>query len=263
VHSEMKKMARDLIVPQFKRKYLKKKLISEVIVAQGIPEVQLAQKLKEWEEKLPTSFSLAYLPGAGMVKLRITAKGDNREKIQGIMDEKITSLQKIIPEYYVERGDVTIEEVVGKLLVKYGETICTAESCTGGAISASIVSIPGSSDYYKGSIVAYSNAVKQSMLSIDEDIIAQHGAVSQEVTEVMANNARDIFNADYAIAVSGIAGPSGGTEDKPVGTVWIAVVSKKSKQSKKFVFGKERDTNIVKTKNASLNILRKMIVNRH
>ncbi|MFP4447642.1 MAG: CinA family nicotinamide mononucleotide deamidase-related protein [Bacteroidales bacterium] len=263
VHSEMKKMARDLIVPQFKKKYLKENLLTEVIVTQGIPEVQLAEKLKEWEEKLPAGFSLAYLPGAGIVKLRITAIGNKREKIREIMDEKISLLQRIIPEYYVIQGNVTIEEVVGKLLAKYGETICTAESCTGGAISASIVSIPGSSDYYKGSIVAYSNAVKQCMLSIDENVIVRHGAVSQEVTEAMAKNAREIFNTDYAIAVSGIAGPSGGTEDKPVGTVWITVVSEKNTKSERFLFGKERDTNILKTKNASLNILRKMIVNKH
>lgn len=263
VHAEMKKMTMDAIVPQLKKKYLKKILITETIITQGIPEVQLAQKLKEWEEKLPIDFALAYLPGAGIVKLRITAKGNNREKVQEMVDEKITSLQKIIPEYYVERGNVTMEEIVGELLSRYGESICTAESCTGGAISAALVSIPGSSDYYKGSIIAYSNTAKQYMLSIDEGVISKYGAVSQEVAEEMAQNAKDIFNTDYAIAVSGIAGPSGGTEEKPVGTVWITVVSDKEKDSRKFLFGKDRNTNIMKTKNASLNMLRKMIISRH
>ncbi|MFO8235900.1 MAG: CinA family nicotinamide mononucleotide deamidase-related protein [Bacteroidales bacterium] len=259
VHVEMKKMAEESIIPQLKKVYLKNSLINEVIVVQGITEAHLAKKLKYWEKNLPSEFSLAYLPGPALVKLRITGRGSNHQILRDIAEAKIAELYDIIPEHYVARGNVTLEEVVGNMLAVKGETLSTAESCTGGAISAAIVSVPGSSDYYKGSVVAYSNQIKHSVLSVSEDIIKRYGAVSREVTEAMAKNVRELFKTDYAIAVSGIAGPSGGTYEKPVGTTWITVVRDSHIESKMFLFGKNRATNIQKTKNTSLNMLRKIM----
>ena len=173
----------------------------------------------------------------------------------------MNKLYKIIPDFIYGENEESLEMVIGKLLKAKNNTVCTAESCTGGEIAHMLTSVPGSSDYYKGSVVAYANSVKTQLLGVQEDIIEKNGAVSEKVVEDMAMGARNLFKTEYAVATSGIAGPDGGTEAKPVGTVWIAVASEKGIVTEKRIFGNDRITNIKRFSLAAWNILRKQIIN--
>ena len=194
------------------------------------------------------------------VRLRLTGTGENREKLEFQINQEILKLKAIIPDDIYGINDDTLEDITGQLLRKNNSTLSTAESCTGGSIAKLITSIPGSSDYFLGSIVAYSNSVKSQHLGVDQALIEKHGAVSREVIEKMAEGARKMFKSDYAISTSGIAGPDGGTPEKPVGTVWIAVSSEKQCISKRFCFGEHRGRNVEKASYTALNMLRKLLL---
>ena len=203
------------------------------------------------------NIKLAYLPSPGIVRLRLTAKGFDKEQINKSINQQINNLKSIISDYIYGYDDDTLEAIIGQLLKQKGKTLSTAESCTGGYIAHLITSIPGSSAYFTGSVVAYSNSVKENILKVKPETLNKFGAVSEAVVLEMASNVRKIFNTDYSIAVSGIAGPDGGTEEKPVGTTWIAIATPAKSFAKKFLFGDNRERNIVRTALTSLNMLRK------
>jgi nicotinamide-nucleotide amidase len=230
------------------------------VMTQGLPESFLAAKIKSWEESLPENVKLAYLPRPGIVRLRLTAMGTTKNELEQLLQIEIDKLHKIIPKHIFSFRDEALEEVVGRLLKNYGMTLCTAESCTGGRIANLITSVPGSSAYFRGAIVAYDNEIKMNELSVEESVLLNLGAVSDKVVEQMAEGVRKKFNCDYGIGVSGIAGPSGGSLEKPVGTTWIAISSTKKTVSKMFNLGEHRGRNIEKASINALNMLRVIIL---
>jgi len=232
----------------------------QTVLTQGIPESYLSEMIKDWEKALPRNIKLAYLPRPGLVRLRLTGMGENRESLTRQLNDEVQKLKSLLPDDIYGYNDETLEKVIGDLLRQAGKTLSTAESCTGGNIARLITSVPGSSDYYSGSIIAYSDKVKTEILGIEPELIRQNGAVSAEVVEKMAKGAIRYFKTDYAIATSGIAGPGGGSREKPVGTTWIAVASADKCYSKKYSFGEHRGRNVEKASFTALNILRKFIL---
>lgn len=258
---EMKYIMQEHVLPELRKRYTSQIIIHRNIMTYGTAEAKLAEILTEFEAALPDAVKLAYLPAWGIIKLRLTATGEEQSVIEKILEEQVKKLYKVIPEFIYAENEETMEMVIGRLLKEKNKTLCTAESCTGGEIAHMITSVPGSSAYYKGSVVAYSNSVKTQLLGIKEDTIAQHGAVSEETVIEMAIAARKLLNTDFALATSGIAGPEGGTETKPVGTLWIAVASEKGTVTEKRILGNDRISNIKRFSLAALNLLRKQIIN--
>ena len=257
---EMKGIMVDYLIPRFKQHFDTPAIYHKTLMLQGIPESTLALLIESWENQLPATIKLAYLPSPGIIRLRLTAKGDTIENLTQLVAQEVEKVKPIILPFYFSDLDEPIEVTISKILTLNNKTISTAESCTGGKIASLITSIPGSSLYFKGSIVAYANQIKTKLLYIDENIINENGAVSQQVVELMAKNARQILESDYSVAISGIAGPEGGSVDKPIGTTWIAVASEKQVFSKKFIFGDNRERNIQRASISALNELRKMIL---
>jgi nicotinamide-nucleotide amidase len=257
---EMKTIMTDHVLPRLMKRFRSQAIIHKNIMTYGAPEALLAEMLTGFEAALPENIRLAYLPSFGVIKLRLTGTGKDREILKKQVDEQVSKLSSIIPDLIFSEKEDTFESLVGLLLLERKETMCTAESCTGGNIAHMITTIPGSSYYFKGSVVAYSNAVKEKLLGVDGRIIEEEGAVSEPVVRAMAEGARNLLKTDYAIATSGIAGPEGGTDDKPVGTLWIAVASAAGTYSEKYNYGGDRITNIMRFSIAALNLLRKQII---
>ncbi|OIP05152.1 MAG: damage-inducible protein CinA [Bacteroidetes bacterium CG2_30_32_10] len=257
---EMKQMMENSILPKLKIKYHLEFVCHKTILTQGIGESFLSEIIAGWEKELPTFIKLAYLPSPGIVRLRLTAKGIDEMKIKNEIKRQTEVLKLLIPDYIYGYDHDKLEAIIGNLLKNNKQTLATAESCTGGYIAHLITGIPGSSSYYKGSLVCYANEIKSKLLHIDEERIIRNGAVSEEVVQQMALNIKNLFNVDYAIATSGIAGPDGGTEVKPVGTTWIAIADKSGVFAKKFTFGDNRERNIQKASITALNLLRKRII---
>lgn len=209
---------------------------------------------------MPAEIKLAYLPSSGVIKLRLTGTGRKAGSVADLVENRIRLLYSIIPDLiYGEEGE-TLEMAVGRLLRERGKTLGTAESCTGGNIARLITSVPGSSDYFIGSVVSYANPVKTKLLGVDDKLIDSYGAVSEPVVIAMAEGARTLLSSDYAVATSGIAGPDGGTESKPAGTLWTAVSSASGTKAEMHTFGADRITNINRFSNVALNMLRKQIL---
>ncbi len=257
---EMKAMLLNEVIPRLKQYFQPVTVLHHTLLTQGIGESFLSDLLEDWETHLPVNLHLAYLPQPGIVRLRLTGQGDDESRLQKQMDEEISKLKLLIPDYIFGEDNTTLEAVVGKLLKEKGSTLATAESCTGGYIAHLVTSIPGSSEYYKGSIIAYSNDIKVKELGVNEKTILENGAVSEEVVKQMAGNVRTRFDSDYSIAVSGIAGPDGGTKDKPVGLTWIAIAGPSGVQAGKYFFGDNRERNIRRAALQALNLLRKHIL---
>lgn len=256
---EMKAMITDTVIPWLKEKYVLPEILHQMIYTQGLPESKLAEIICDWEDALPTYIKLAYLPSPGRVKLRLTSKGNNRAVIQQQIDEQVAKLNTIIPDYIYSFNGKNLEEVIGDILRDKKATLATAESCTGGYLAHLITSISGSSDYFKGSVISYANEIKINELGVKSTDMDNYGAVSQQVVEQMALGVLQKYNVDYAISTSGIAGPTGGTDEKPIGTVWIAVATKNNVISKKFTFGKIRSVNIERSAIAALGMLREVL----
>lgn len=256
---EMKAMVTDTVIPLLKEKYELPEIVHQLVYTQGLPESKLAEMLTDWEKNLPKSIKLAYLPAAGRVKLRLSSTGKDRKLIQQQIDIEVKKLTELISQYIYSVTTENLECIIGEKLVQQKATLSTAESCTGGYLAHLITSISGSSDYYKGSVIAYANDIKVKVLGVNPEDIAQYGAVSIEVVEQMAWGVKNKMKTDYAIATSGIAGPTGGTDEKPVGTVWIAVATPKGVKAKKFIFGKQRVVNIERAAVAALGMLLKEI----
>lgn len=257
---EMKHLVRTHVLPLIKEKLNAGVVIHRTILTQGVGESFLAEMIKDWQDALHEEISLAYLPSAGMVKMRLTVKGRDEQFLTSLIENAVAELLPRIEKHVYGRENDTLESVVGTLLKEKNKTLASAESCTGGNIARLITSIPGSSAYFMGSVVAYHNEVKRTMLDVSEEDLTQHGAVSEPVVNQMANGAKEKFGTDYAIATSGIAGPDGGTEFKPVGTIWIAVAGPDKTITRKFSFGNNRLRNIQKTSFMALNMLREELM---
>ncbi len=258
---EMKNIMESEVLPKLSEEFDCPSVLHQTIMVQGLGESVLAEMLQDWEAKLPTVVKLAYLPSPGVVRLRMSLIGDDEAELKAIVEEQIEGLKIILGERIFAFDDEQIEKVIANLLLDKKKTLATAESCTGGNMAHLLTAMAGSSAYFKGSVVAYSNEVKANVLGVNSNSLEEFGAVSQEVVEQMASGVLKTIGTDYGIATSGIAGPDGGTEEKPVGIVWIAVASKDQVISEKFVFSKERGRNIRMASLAGFNMLRKMILN--
>ena len=253
---EMEAMMEEYILPHLAGRDNQRVVAHKTLLTQGIGESYLSEMIKDWEENLPANMKLAYLPQPGLVRLRLTGYGESKEKTLLEIENQAEILQKLIPGLIYGYGDDTMEQIIGRLLREKHFTLSTAESCTGGYLAHLITSVPGASDYFQGSVIAYSNEVKQVFLGVSEESFTLYGAVSEQVVKEMAEGARQRFSTDFAVSISGIAGPDGGTLEKPVGTVWIAIASKTGITAKKFMFGEHRGRNIRRAALAALNLLR-------
>lgn len=260
VPNEMKGLMETLVIPQLKSKFNLAPIVHKTILTQGIGESFLSDLIEKWELALPVYMKLAYLPSAGTVRLRITASGKDADVLRKEVESQTEELKKLIPEYIFGYETDQLESLIGELLVQKNKTLSTAESCTGGFIAHKITSVPGSSRYYMGSVLPYSNDLKTGLLKVDPELIAKHGAVSQEVVTQMAELVRKMLKTDYAIATSGIAGPSGGSDLKPVGTVWIGIAGPEKTKAWKVQLGSNRLRVITETALHALNGLRKELL---
>ena len=256
---EMERLIKEEVMPRLKNRDERHHAIEyRVLQCTGITESGLSDLLVDYERELPAELKLAYLPKPGIIRLRLTGQSDNREELLHVLDEQFQKLKTLTKEYAFTDEDIELEEVVGRLLVKANKTLATAESCTGGYIAHLITKVPGSSRYFQGSLVSYSNEVKRDLLNVREDNLKRRGAVSEQVVSDMALNAMGLFDVDYTIATSGIAGPDGGTAQKPVGTVWIAIATPVRLITKEFHFGSRtgRQQIVERAAHAALNMLR-------
>lgn len=259
VPSEMQWIMSNEVLPRLKRYFNTPSLLHKTVLVYGIPESSLAIKLTDWENKLHSCLKLAYLPSPGLVKLRLTGSLPDKIQLERIIEKELVKLRGILGNSILAEEDIPVEEVIGKLLKEKNMTLVTAESCTGGNIAHLITSVPGSSAYFKGSVVAYSNEIKQKILGVSPEALSAYGAVSQEVVEQMAKGALEKLGGDVAISVSGIAGPDGATEDKPVGTVWICARTKDNTISRRFQFGALRVRNINMASLSALAMIKEII----
>ena len=253
---EMKSLFKDECINLLKSKFKLPVIHHRIIKTVGIGESWLSDIISEWENNLDKSLKLAYLPSLGRVKLRLTGHGKDLKKIKSKIKKEEMSLIPLIKKYVFGYDSDELENVVGKQLIKENKDISVAESCTGGNVSSLLTSVPGSSKYFKGGMIAYSNEIKINSLEVPKVKIEKFGAVSREVVEEMAKKIRIKFKSSLGIASSGIAGPGGGTKDKPVGTVWIAIADKNNVMSKKLSLTDRRDVNITLSSISLLNIVR-------
>jgi nicotinamide-nucleotide amidase len=256
---EMKYLMEKEVLPVVRKHFNSPFIYHRTILTQGIGESFLSEKIAGFEDSLPDFVKLAYLPAAGMVRLRLSAVGEE-EKVKETMLHLEKKLVEEVKEYHFGFDDDTIQGVLGELLHQKGLTVSTAESCTGGYIGHLITSVPGSSAWYMGSTVTYSYESKTNVLDIPEELINRHGAVSEEVVTRMVENVKGKLKTDCAVATSGIAGPGGGTPDKPVGTVWIGVSIPGRTFAKKVMLGDNRLRTIQVASETALNMLRKALI---
>lgn len=257
---EMKGIFTDELLPRIKERFQAIPYEKRVIMTTGIGESFLADKIKDWEYALPDFLSLAYLPQYGMVRLRLSGRHEDARLLHETLDREVAKLVDLISEYIFAMDDQSIERTVFDLLKNKGMTFASAESCTGGNIAHVITLIPGSSEVFKGTAVTYATPMKTKVLGVPAEMIEEQGVVSQEVVESMASGVRNLMEADFGVATTGIAGPSGGTEENPVGTVWIGVASPKGVVSKRFNFGKDRENVINRATIAAYEMLRECIL---
>lgn len=259
VPNEMQGIMKE-VIEKLKGRFKLPVIIHKTLLTAGIGESMLAEHIKDFEAALPESIKLAYLPNYGMVRLRLSSFGYNKEAIENEMHFQFETLKSLAKAYLVTDEDEPLDKVIGKILSARNETMGTAESCTGGYIAHLITSHPGSSKYFKGSVVSYDNDVKENVLHVSHQTLQTLGAVSEETVKEMLKGALNILKTDYAIAVSGIMGPDGGTAEKPVGTVWIAVGNASKQQTLKLNLRFNRMRNIQITSMNALNLLRKFIL---
>ncbi len=260
VPHEMKAMMQDQVIPFLKNRFTGNFISHRTLLTAAVGESALADHIQNFESSLPSSIKLAYLPNYGMVRLRLTANAGGENGLEKELDLLFSQLKSLVADWLVTDEDITLQEALGRLLTARKQTIATAESCTGGYVSHLITSIPGSSVYFRGSVVAYDNDIKKKILDVNPDILSVHGAVSEETVRAMVTGAIRSLRSDYAIATSGIMGPGGGSEKKPVGTVWIAAGNNADVVVQKLWFRFDRQRNIELTAANVLNLLRKFIL---
>ena len=259
VPNEMIGLLENNVLPKLKEHFVLPVIIHKTLFTMGQGESMIADTLENFEKKLPAHIKLAYLPNYGAVKLRLTAKGEKAEIVQKELEGLFAEMKDLVNEWVVAEEDVTLQEVVAGLLDKHKLFVGTAESCTGGYLAHLFTSRSGSSSSFKGSVVSYANEAKENILGVQHSTIVAKGAVSEETVKEMLTGVINIMNVDYAIATSGIMGPDGGTQQKPVGTVWIGVANRKKMKTSQHFFRFDRRRNIELTANLALNILRKFI----
>jgi len=257
---EMKYLVENEIVPKIVKEYDRPYIIHKTVLTYGMGESMVAERIEDWENNLPEFIKLAYLPSPGKVRLRLSARGSDKEKLESALVENNNSLTKIIGDIIVGYDDETIEVVLGQLLTKHKMTLATAESCTGGKIAQIITSIPGSSQYFKGSIVSYAKEIKINVLDVPKEIIEKYTVVSAEVAEAMALQICKIMDTDFGIGITGNAGPTKDDTDKEIGAVFIAIATPNYVIVEEFNFGQPREKVIDRAVNKSLEMLQKEIL---
>lgn len=257
---EMKGIMESEVIPRVEKRFSLPALYHKTIMTEGIGESFLAEIIAEWEESLiEENIKIAYLPSPGIVKIRLSAEGGNQiELLQSKVNRKADELKQLVPQYIFGEDDISMQKAIGNLLLQHKKTISAAESCTGGYISHLLTSISGSSEYFLGSVISYSNEAKVKLLNVKREDIEEFGAVSEQVVKQMAVGARAHLGSDFALATSGIAGPDGGSEEKPVGTVWIAIAGEEGVYAKRFLFEKNRQRNIQRASYAALSMIRRV-----
>ncbi len=258
---EMKSLVQNEVIPRIVEEFHRPFILHRTLITYGVGESAIAEMIEDWENALPPFIRLAYLPNLGKVRLRLTAKGTDKEGIGMAVDEEIRKLHGIIGDIiFGEDQNGALEEVVGKILAKKKYTLATAESCTGGAIAERITSVPGASAYFKGSVVSYATEAKIKVLQVSEKVIKEDSVVSEAVAKAMAQNVKELFNTDFAISTTGNAGPTKGDSDADVGTVYIAIASPSGVYAEKFMMGNHRERIVQKSVNKSFELLQKEIL---
>jgi len=256
---EMKAIMKEEVLPRLREHFDLPIIIHQMIQTVGIGESWLSDIIAEWEQQLPDHIRLAYLPSFGKVKLRLTAVGDSRELLEEQIIAEIEKVMPLIREYVFGLGDVSLEEAIAQMLMAENKTVSLAESCTGGFVAHRLTSLAGSSAYFRGAVVPYDNMLKEKILGVSSQTLAMHGAVSEPTVTEMAQQVRQLMQTDFGLASSGIAGPGGGTTEKPVGTIWIAVADATEVRTHKLMLSQDRLLNIQLTAVGLLNLLRKQL----
>jgi len=259
VPSEMKYLMRHEVLPKLKARFGGKPIQHRTILTVGEGETIIAGRVAAIEDQLPPHVKLAYLPAVGQVRLRLTGIADDAAALEQLLDEQAATITACLSDIVYGFGDTTLEAAIGQMLLARSLTIGAAESCTGGHFSYSLTAIPGASAYFKGAVVAYDNAVKRSLLGVRAETLERYGAVSEQTVLEMAQGARELLQTDLAVSISGIAGPDGGTPEKPVGTIWMAIANKDAVTAQKIVRGKDRLSNIQYATIQALNMVRKLL----
>jgi len=257
---EMKYLMEHQVLPRLKDHFPAEPIAHRTILTVGEGESRIADRIADFEANLPQHIKLAYLPNIGQVRLRLTGKSPDMQLLDSELDARKKELEDLLPELVFGTERETLEEVIGRILQERGLTLATAESCTGGYVASRITSVAGSSAYFMGSVVAYSNAVKEKVLGVSPKTLEQHGAVSEQTVKEMVQGALQLLETDIAIAISGIAGPGGGTPEKPVGTIWLAVGDASEIRTQKLQIGKDRLRNIQYTTVVALNFIRQFVL---
>jgi nicotinamide-nucleotide amidase len=256
---EMKHLMENEVLPRLRKSFDLPPVMHKTLLTQGIGESTLSDKISSWESALPKDLKLAYLPSPGMVRLRLSLVGANAVT-RKMLEQETEKLRALIATNYFGEDEDTLEKVVGNILKERNETMATAESCTGGHLAAKITKMPGASQFYKGSIIAYANEIKKQLLNVSADTLEKHGAVSEETVVAMVESLLRVMQVEGGIATSGIAGPDGGSEEKPVGLVWIAAAYKEKTLTKKFLLGSNRERTIEVASQHGLFMLRKLML---
>jgi nicotinamide-nucleotide amidase len=264
VPHEMEYIMENGVLPKLDERFPSAPYVHRTLLTVGEGESRLAQRINGFEEGLPEHFKLAYLPSISRVRLRLTATHEDAGMAAAILEEKFEELKTLIPSHLIVADeDISIEQALGELLMKKDLTLSTAESCTGGYLAHLITAVPGASRYYMGSVLAYSNAIKMAQLGVKEDTLKEHGAVSEQTVAEMAKGAVKLLKTDIAVSTSGIAGPTGGTPEKPVGTVWMAVSNGDKTKTAKLTLGIDRLRNIKYSTIRALNLVRLFVEENH
>lgn len=259
---EMEWLMTHRVVEKLKKYFKIGAIVNKNILVQGIGESFLSDKIESWELALPKCIRLAYLPQAGLVKLRLTARGEDALQLQELIDDQLQGLYALAGEYIVGEDMESLPELVAKVMTEHGLTMATAESCTGGTIASRLTALAGASAYFKGGVVAYSNEVKERVLGVKKETLECCGAVSEACVKEMARGVKKLMGVDMAVATSGVAGPSGGTPEKPVGTVWMALAYGDEVVAKKLQYGNLRQATIDRTCNEAYASMIRMINNK-
>ncbi len=261
VPNEMKGLMKYGILPKLQETFDLPFIIHKTIITYGMGESKIAERLVAWEDKLPAEIKLAYLPSYGKTRLRLTAKGKDKEYLKKIVDKELNALTTLVSDIIVDlEEDISLEAAIGKLLIKNKKTVATAESCTGGAIAKMITTVPGASAYFIGSIVSYNERIKTDVLSVSQATINEHSVVSKAVAEEMALGIQQLYKTDYAISVTGNAGPTKDKTDTSVGIVFIGIATPKAVFVEEFNFGQPREKVIERASVKALELLRKEIL---
>lgn len=253
---EMEALMTESVLPKVKEHFSLAAVVHKTAITFGMAESMLAAKIAPWEDALPPHLHLAYLPSPSQLRLRLSAYDMDKEQATREIDEAFDRLLPILGDLFVGWGDTTVQSAVAEILLNRGETLSAAESCTGGALSAKFTAMSGASEYFWGGVVSYDNSVKENLLGVSRENLDKYGAVSEQVARQMAEGVRRVCGTTYGVSTTGIAGPTGGTPDKPVGTVWMAVATPYGTTAKVVQHGKLRAQNIERAAAAAINMLR-------